>query len=189
MIDNSFGPWSSTPTPNRWEEFKIGQMEKWYDIIASSLNINPGNASSILSPTAVKIEMSRATAKSKATAAANKQQSKIPKPKSTSKKNLSQSPSVQSTQQISSIYDTSIDNSIVEPSTSLYPSIKYEPRDEFDAPRSFENFLATPSYGLQPWPQKFIPFDEVIGKAINPPKVPAGPDKSGRAKRKIPRRL
>lgn len=210
MIDDSFGPWSSTATPNRWNEFKIGSMEKWYDIISSCLNINPGEASSIISPTEVKIEMSRATAKSKATAAANaKQASKIPKAKVQNKKTSTPN-SKQSSKQPSASTPNSpspennIDSSVANTNSNInnnnnnnsdpsntFISVKYEPRDEFDAPKSFENFLSNPNYELQPWPQKYVPIDEVIGKAISPSKTPSAlPDKANRgSKRKFQKRF
>lgn len=205
MIDESFGPWSSTPTSNRWNEFKIGKVEKWYDIISSCLNINPNEASSIISPTEVKIEMSRATAKSKATAAANaKQVSKIPKAKVQNKKvtkqsstNTPSSPSPENSYESNTVAATTTtattanNNNNNNDSSNTFISVKYEPRDEFDAPKSFENFLSNPSYELQPWPQKYIPIDEVIGKAINPPKTPSAlPDKNNRgSKRKFQKRF
>lgn len=207
MIDDSFGPWSSTATPNRWNEFKIGKMEKWYDIISSCLNINPSDASAIIAPTEVKIEMTRATAKSKATAAANARQvSKIPKAKTPNKKIGKQSSTSSqnsaspeknyepiTTNDNSNSSNNNINNSNNNNNneqSNSFISVKYEPRDEFDTPKSFENFLSNPSYELQPWPQKFVPIDEVIGKAINPSKVPSSlPDKSNRgSKRKFQKR-
>ncbi|KAK8878060.1 hypothetical protein M9Y10_004823 [Tritrichomonas musculus] len=196
MIDDSFGPWSSVATPNRWDEFKIGNMEKWYDIISSCLNINPGEANSIISPTAVKLETSRATAKSKATAAANmKQVSKIPKAKSPNKKIAKQSStSSQNSPSIENNYESAItnnagncnNNNSNNDSSHSFISVYYEPRDEFDTPKSFESFLSNPNCELQPWPQKYIPLDEVIGKAINPQKVPIVQDKANRgSKRKF----
>ena len=191
MIDDSFGPWSSTPTLNQWEESKIISMEKWYDIISSSLNINPGNASSIISPTAVKLELSRSTAKSKATAMANaKQQSKLPKPKSQIKKTQKQVSTSSSTltandtvSQDTNIINNSNSNNQNETSTSYF-SVQYNPRDEFDAPKSWDMFLSSPNYSLQPWPSKYVPMDEVINQAVNPPKNTSSSDKNSRTSKK-----
>ena len=199
MIDENFGPWSSSPTQNRWEEFKIGQIEKWYSIISSSLNINPSAANSLISPTTAKYEASRIPQHQKLS---SQKQSKIPKPqiKPPSKRSQNHSPTAsRAVQQQMQVQQQSPSHSnqasprttaseIGEQTPALFNSVKVEKRDEFDPPRTFDSYLASPNFLLQGWPVKFVPFDEVVGKAMNPPKAQQNNDKQARMKRKIPKR-
>jgi hypothetical protein len=43
-------------------------------------------------------------------------------------------------------------------------TVKYEPREEWDEPRSFEAFLASSQFVLQPWPERAVPLDEAMSK-------------------------
>jgi hypothetical protein len=57
-------------------------------------------------------------------------------------------------------------------------TMKYEPCEEWEEPRSFEAFLASPQFVLHPWPERAVLLDESISRvteqAAKQTKKPAG---------------
>jgi hypothetical protein len=51
--------------------------------------------------------------------------------------------------------------------------MKYEPCEEWEEPRSFDVFLGSPQFVLHPWPERVVPLDEAMFKAMEQA-APAG---------------
>lgn len=147
MAEVVFGPWSQDPPVNRWDEFKIAPLEKWFDLISSSLNIN-GSSNEICAPPPIKQQFE--------TKNRNKSRQKAPSPPSNKRATVKKvSPQICRVESDSSIAK--------EAEPPVFSTVQKVHRETWDDPHSFETFLSSPSYQLQPWPESVQALDESIG--------------------------
>lgn len=141
MDETYFGPWGTNPPKNKWEEYKIGKLDVWYQVSANSLKPEMKDSKS-------NDEISKGTTLSITTKSSNKSAS-------------------------------SLRSQEVEPE-SIVIQLKKQPRfdirENWDDPRSFDTFISSPQYMLLGWPTKPISLCDSIGavKDASSPKVPAG---------------
>jgi hypothetical protein len=62
-------------------------------------------------------------------------------------------------------------------------ALKHEPRDDWNDPRPFDMFLASPQFGLQPWPERAVPLDEAIARGMQQP-APKVAEPTGKVNKK-----
>lgn len=183
-MEDSFGPWSSKPSKNRWDEVKVGHLDKWYDLVAHSFKPTPKDSNDqkkVRKTTETKARPDTGnqtrTANKQSSAPVRQGQSRIPSKTATQQPKKKQ-PSISSVQVIESPRGTIIERTVAveEVPPSAFVSVKYEPREYWQDPHTFDAFLSSPQYGLQPWPSKSVSIDEAIGKvkAFYAPKAPDG---------------
>ena len=160
--EDPFGPWSDAPQKNRWDEVRIGKLEQWYEMVSrwfkgSTPVIPEASPSPGLETRASVSRQTRTQASSPVKA------SGIP----TSVKKRQKPPAnatISSVQTIESPRGPVVERTVPEAVQRAFVSVKYEPRDSWADPRSFDAFLSNPQYMLQPWPTASMTLDESIGR-------------------------
>jgi ATP-dependent exoDNAse (exonuclease V) beta subunit len=155
VFDDCFGPWSSVPAKNRWNDVKIGRMDQWYDLISCAFHIT-SDSPAPAAPAEPERSSSKA-ASAQSVQNATTKQSKIP---------TKVRPQILASVQTIESPRCTVAERIVPPELcqARPAALKYEPRDDWDDPRPFDMFLASPQFGLQPWPQRAVPLDEAIAR-------------------------
>ena len=161
MDDSLFGPWSMDPPVNKWNEWKIGKLDSWYTIAALSLQTSAAATSSNSSASTERnISSSHSSSR--------ENQSMIPRYSKRIQKNSKKGDPIVEEQIL-------IENN-PKPTVELpKPQPRFGVRENWDEPRSFEQFISSPSYGLFGWPTKNISIQDAIGGLKdNPVKPPSG---------------
>lgn len=178
--DETFGPWSSEPTKNRWDEVKIGRPEQWYEMVSHWFK----GSTPVIPEKDVSDTRSLASRQSKASPTSPKasgiptstRASGIPTRGGGNPAKTSQSPTspkkrqnqtISSVETIESPRGTVVERAVPEAAQRAFVSVKYEPREAWAEPRSFEAFLANPQFLLQPWPSVAMSLDEAIGRVAH----------------------
>lgn len=183
--DDSFGPWASSPTRNRWDEVKIGQSSEWYDLISRALG---GNIEAKTEKSTTK----RPDTTSRRPAERGKGGSQIPVPTrgraaAASRRETVQSESLTGVQTIDSPRGPIVERTVTTEDASIgFISVKYEPCDGWRDPHIFNAFLESPQYQLQPWPSRAVSLDDAMDgvKKFFSPKAPVEKDGPGAKRRR-----